>query len=141
MIAWIIATVPYFKAIHIVALCVWSAGLLAMPLMLARADPGAARDDQRWVRPSLHFTYTMIVTPAAVTAVIAGTWLIFLRGTFELWLYAKLFFVVFLVLGHVLIGHVLTREESGLPAEAGGGLAPLVSYAAVVAISLCSCHA
>ena len=115
MIEWIVATVPYFKALHILALFIWCGGLIAMPLMLTRHDPADTRDDYRRIRRATHLTYTTVVTPAAVIAVIAGTWLIFLRETYVPWLYAKLFFVVLLVSGHAWMGHILVRvaESAG----------------------------
>ena len=68
-----------------------------------------------------------MVTPAAVIAVIAGTWLIFLRETFMPWLYVKLFFVVMLVCGHAWIGHILvTVAESSGRQRAPAPYLPLV---------------
>lgn len=109
MIDWIVSTVPIFKAIHIVGLTIWCGGLLALPLMLSRHDPAIPVEDYRMIRRASHLTYTMCVTPAAVIAVIAGTWLIFLREMFTPWLYAKLAVVALLVLAHGWIGHVVVR--------------------------------
>lgn len=112
---WLLATVPLFKTLHIAALCVWCGGLIALPLMLSRHDPAIASDDYRVIRRATHLTYTMLVTPAAVIAVIAGTWLIFMRQAFVPWLFAKLAFVALLVVIHAWIGHGIVRiaEEPG----------------------------
>ena len=107
MIDWLRDLIPLFKGAHIAALCIWCGGLLALPLMLSRHDPAVTRDDYRRIRRATHLTYTICVTPAAVIAVIAGTWLIFLREAFVPWLYAKLFFVALLVAAHAWIGHVM----------------------------------
>lgn len=119
---WVLAAVPYFKALHIVALVLWCAGLLAMPLMLSEHDPADSTADYTRIRKATHLTYTMAVTPAAVIAVIAGTWLIFLREVFVPWLYLKLFFVMLLVLAHAWIGHILVaaaeRSEAHRPPSA-----------------------
>jgi protoporphyrinogen IX oxidase len=124
----ILATVPYFKALHILGLIVWCAGLLAMPLMLGQHDPAHSQDEFGRLRRSTHLTYTMVVTPAAVIAVIAGTWLIFLRETFFPWLYAKLFFVFILVCVHAWVGHVIvTIGESGGQRRPPGPLLPLAA--------------
>lgn len=123
MIEWVLATVPYFKALHIAALVLWCAGLLAMPVMLTRHDATISQADYRRIRRSTHVTYTMVVTPAAVLAVIAGTWLIFMREVFVPWLYAKLFFVAALVLAHAWIGHILANV-----AETGGKHHPPAPY-------------
>jgi protoporphyrinogen IX oxidase len=115
VIDWIVSTIPIFKVIHIAALLVWCGGLLVLPVMLARHDPAVVAEDYRIIRRATHITYTMCVTPAAVIAVIAGTWLIFLREAFVPWLYAKLAFVALLVVAHAWIGHILVKvaEEPG----------------------------
>lgn len=109
MVEWIFATIPLFKVLHIAALLTWCGGLLALPIMLARHDPSVLAEDYRRIRHATHNVYTLVVTPAAVTAVIAGTWLIFLRGVFVPWLFAKLLFVVLLVVAHVWIGYIVVK--------------------------------
>lgn len=109
MVDWLISTIPIFKVVHIAALVIWCGGLLALPLMLARHTPDVLADDYRIVRHATHITYTLCVTPAAVIAVIAGTWLIFLREAFVPWLFAKLAFVALLVVAHAWIGHVVAK--------------------------------
>lgn len=115
MIDWIVPAVPLFKAAHIVGLVIWVGGLITLPLMLTRHDPAISVEDYRMIRKASHITYTMGVTPAAVIAVIAGTWLIFMREVFTPWLFAKLAFVALLVLAHAWIGHIVVRigEEPG----------------------------
>jgi protoporphyrinogen IX oxidase len=115
MTEWLIALVPLFKTAHIAALVIWCGGLLVLPLMLARHDPTIDPADYAHLRRSSHIIYTICVTPTAVIAVIAGTWLIFLRDVFVPWLYAKLAFVALLVAVHAWIGHILNRtaEEPG----------------------------
>ena len=107
MMEWLLATVPYLKAGHIAALFVWCGGIIALPLMLSRHDPAGSQDDYRRIRQATHMTYTFAVTPAAVVAVVAGTWLIFLRELFVPWLYAKLLFVALLVGAHAWVGHII----------------------------------
>jgi uncharacterized membrane protein len=107
VIEWLLATVPIFKGVHIAALCIWCGGLLALPLMLARHHATVTQDDYRRTRRATHLTFAICVTPAAVIAVIAGTWLIFMREAFVPWLYLKLFFVMLLVVTHAWIGHVI----------------------------------
>lgn len=107
MIDWLLAAVPFLKAVHIGALCIWCGGLLALPLMLARHAPTISQYDYQRIRSATHLTYTLCVTPAAVLAVIVGTWLVFLRETFVPWLFAKLLFVTLLVAAHAWLGHLL----------------------------------
>lgn len=107
MSEWLNWLIPVFKAGHIFGLIVWCGGLLAMPLMLARHDPAVSQVDYRRIRKATHLLYILAVTPAAVLTVIAGTWLIFMRGTFFPWFYAKLVFVMLLVAAHMWVGEVL----------------------------------
>ena len=109
MIDWLVPAVPLFKAAHIIGLVIWCGGLLALPLMLTRHDPAISVQDYRTIRTASHLTYTMIVTPAAVIAVIAGTWLIFLREVYVPWMFAKLAVVAALVMAHGWVGHVVAK--------------------------------
>ncbi|MFX0546575.1 CopD family protein [Roseovarius sp. S1116L3] len=109
MLEWLLALIPIVKVLHVAALVIWCGGLLALPVMLARHDPAVMAEDYRLIRHSTHITYTLCVTPAAVIAVIAGTWLIFLREAFVPWLFAKLAFVALLLVAHVWIGHILVK--------------------------------
>jgi len=137
---WTQILVPYFKAAHIAALIVWCGGLFALPLMLSRHDAGNTGDDFVRIRRATHLTYTIGVTPAAVVAVVAGTWLIFLRDALVPWLYAKLVFVALLVAAHAWIGHIIvtvaeTRERRGPPAPAlpiAVALGPILAILALV---------
>lgn len=125
------------KFLHIAALSIWCAGLIALPLLLARHDPGDRQHDFSRLRFVTHYAYTRVVTPAAVLAIAIGTALIFLRDVFTPWMFAKLVAVGMLVLLHAWIGHVTLRvgEEQGdydTPAAA-----PLVGASlAVMAIIL-----
>ena len=112
---WLVSTVPLLKALHLVALGIWCGGLISLPIMLSRHDAVVSQDDYSIIRHRTHLTYTTVVTPAAVIAVIAGTWLIFLRQTFVPWMFAKLVFVAMLLVIHVWIGHNIVRiaEEPG----------------------------
>ncbi|PYE85020.1 CopD family protein [Pseudoroseicyclus aestuarii] len=141
MIDWIVATVPIFKAVHIAGLLIWCGGLLVLPLMLARHGPSIMADDYRLIRRASHVTYTNVVTPAAVIAVIAGTWLIFLRQVFEPWLFAKLAFVALLVVVHAWIGHILVKvaeipEEHKPPHPALPITAALIAMVSILAFVL-----
>jgi putative membrane protein len=115
VLEWLASTIPLWKALHVTALCVWCGGLITLPLMLTRHDPAISQNDYRLIRHATHLTYTIVVTPAAVIAVVAGTWLIFLREAFVPWLFAKLVFVALLLVLHAWIGGSIVRiaEEPG----------------------------
>lgn len=104
---WVTVLAPWLKALHIVALTIWCAGLVALPIMLAWHDRAIGQADFRRIRRATHYAYTLVVTPAAVITVIAGTWLFLLREIYEPWLFLKLVFVAMLVALHGWVGHTL----------------------------------
>lgn len=103
------------KGVHIAALVLWCAGLVALPLMLGEHRRGEDQLEYARLRLLTHRSYTFIITPAAVVAIAAGTLLIYLRGQFVPWMFAKLVAVGVLVALHALIGHtvVLMSERRG----------------------------
>ncbi|MFC3629427.1 CopD family protein [Paracoccus angustae] len=109
MIAWLEPLVPHLKALHMIALAVWVGGLFGLPVMLSRHDPAIGQADFTRIRLASHVSYVWIVTPAAVTAIVAGTWLIFLREVFVPWMFAKLVFVALLIGFHAWIGHHIVK--------------------------------
>lgn len=115
MLDWLISTVPVWKALHLIALSIWCGGLIVLPMMLSMHGPAASKNDYRIIRHTTHLTYTTVVTPAAVVAVITGTWLIFLREAFVPWLFAKLAFVALLLALHAWTGQSIVQiaEEPG----------------------------
>jgi protoporphyrinogen IX oxidase len=99
MIAWT-------KAVHIVALSVWCAGLLVLPAIYYRRRHlrGAELHDlHRFAR----LVFINITSPAAFVTVIAGTALFFLREVFTIWMALKLVAVGALVIVHLRMGHVI----------------------------------
>lgn len=136
MTDWLIALIPLFKAAHIAALILWCGGLLILPVMLARHDPSVLQGDYTHIRRASHAVYTLCVTPAAVIAVIAGTWLVFLREVFVPWFYAKLVFVALLVVVHAWVGHILTRiaEEPGTHTPPRASLPVMAMLVPILAI-------
>ena len=124
--------VALFKFVHIAALLVWCAGLIAMPIMLAQHRHGDSQHRYARIRKFTHYSYTHLVTPAAVIAVAAGIVLIFLRSTFVPWFFAKLAFVGALVVLHALIGGVVVQMGE----EKGDVIAPrpLIPVALVIAV-------
>ncbi|MGK7651313.1 CopD family protein [Roseovarius sp. B08] len=140
MLEWFLSTIPIFKVVHIAALLIWCGGLLVLPLMLSQQTPAVSAQDYVTIRRMTHVIYTVCVTPAAVIAVIAGTWLIFMREVFVPWFYAKLAFVGLLVAVHAWLGHSLA-DSSEQPNEhrpaspvllISAGLVPVLSILVLV---------
>ncbi|MCQ3829754.1 CopD family protein [Microbulbifer elongatus] len=141
MIELLIALIPLFKAVHIFALIIWCGGLVTLPLMIAHHDPTDSGEDYRRIRQATHQAYIFCVTPAAVTTVVIGTWLIFLRGVFEPWFYGKLLFVALMVFAHAWIGHIIvevaeTKGRTRIPEPLITLMAILLPMAAVLFLVL-----
>ena len=98
---------PHIKAAHLVFLCLWVAGLFALPRMLARHDRTIAQEEFTQIRRATHFGYVWVITPAAVLAIASGTALVFLREVFTGWAFAKFVLVAVLVGVHAWIGHTI----------------------------------
>ena len=94
------------KFFHIAALSIWCAGLVGLPLLLARHNRGDDQHQYSRRRRVTHVAYVGVVTPAAVIAIALGTALIFLRDVFVPWMFVKLALVGLLVLAHAWLGHV-----------------------------------
>lgn len=109
MIDWLDPLIPHLKALHVIALALWVGGLFGLPIMMAHHDSVVGQADFSRIRLASHVSYVWVVTPAAVTAVVAGTWLIFLRDVFVPWLFAKLVFVALLIAFHAWIGHHIVK--------------------------------
>ncbi len=105
------------KAIHITAIAIWSAGLIALPgfyvhLVSLRAQAteiGLHGEAVLRLQRAARLTYVGIASPAAFIAVASGILLIFQRGVVAPWFSLKLALVAGLVIAHTLSGHTLVR--------------------------------
>lgn len=106
--------VAALKFLHIAALLVWCAALLALPfqLRLHRAATTSRQVQTDFTRMRLlsHTTYTLVATPAAVIAISTGTGLLFLERVMVPWFLAKLFLVAGMALTHAWLGHLLLQS-------------------------------
>jgi len=95
------------KALHILGLIIWCAGLLVIPTLYrlrSRVGEGAPLHDlHRFTRAM----YVGVTSPAAFVAVGTGTGLIFLGNVFTIWMFLKLGAVGALVLLHIRAGFVI----------------------------------
>ena len=125
------------KFLHIAALAIWCAGLIALPLVMhGYGRPSAMRRQSSYAafRLLAHRSYTRIMTPAAVVAITAGSALIFLRRLTDPWMLAKLAAVSAMVLVHAWLGH-LVAQSGDHAADLGDGWrlpSPLIALVAGV---------
>ena len=104
------------KAVHITALAVWCAGLIALPVILQVYGRSAGVRKQAGFaefRLLAHRAYTRIISPAAVLAIATGTALIVSVDLRAPWLLAKLGAVAGMVLVHAWLGHLVSRTGEG----------------------------
>jgi protoporphyrinogen IX oxidase len=101
MIAWT-------KAIHILALATWCAGLLVLPGLYVRRNGLHGRELAELQR-NARFIFIAIVSPAALLTIFAGMLLVFLADLFTVWMAVKLLAVGMLVALHVRQGYVILR--------------------------------
>jgi len=98
----------WLKFIHVGTIALWSAGLIALPL-LYRQRKGLTGDSLHRLHAFTRFFYVALVSPAAFVAVGTGTALIFLMGTYESWFSAKLLGVAVMTAIHIFSGLVILR--------------------------------
>lgn len=101
-------SVVLFKFVHVIAIALWSSGLIALPFLYIQR--------RRLIGDALHrlhnftrFFYVNLVSPAAFVAVGSGIVLIFLQATFEAWFSMKLALVACMVIIHVTSGALILR--------------------------------
>lgn len=101
-------TAILLKAVHVIAIAVWSVGLVCLPfLYLQRKRLGGAALHR--LHNFTRFFYVALVSPSAFVAVGSGIILIFQQQTFEAWFSVKLGLVGCLVFIHVTSGALILR--------------------------------
>jgi protoporphyrinogen IX oxidase len=112
----------WIKALHIVFVASWFAGLFYLPRIfvnLALVSPGSIAERERLIlmaRKLYRFT-TILAVPALVFGLLLWLYYGIGIGPGNAWLHAKLF-VVFLVLGyHHSCGSLLKKFEKNAPAR------------------------
>jgi protoporphyrinogen IX oxidase len=104
------------KAGHIIALVIWCGGLILLPVLLhfhGRGPEARTQTGFATLRMLSHFSYTRLVTPAAVIAVAFGTVLIIVLELVDPWMLTKLVAVAGMVLVHAWLGHLIAETGEG----------------------------
>lgn len=99
----------YLKALHVVAVISWMAGLLYLPRLFVyhAVEPVGSEPSERF-KVMERRLYRFIMTPAMYVAGTAGLWLSWSTYSFRGgWLHAKLLLVVLLTIHHLLQGRWL----------------------------------
>lgn len=101
-------TAILLKFVHLIAIALWSSGLLCLPFLYIQRRRLTDRALYR-LHNFTRFFYIAVVSPAAFVAVSSGIALIFVQSTFEPWFSVKLALVAVMVIIHVTSGVVILR--------------------------------
>ena len=104
----------WLKFLHIAAFTVWFGGLLALPWIFGEHAARGVRFGFTELRRLERTVYFAIMTPAAVLAVVFGSWLM-LYGFTGVWLHVKLTLLVGAVVFHLYCGRVMQLFLYGRP--------------------------
>lgn len=100
---------PWIKALHIVFVIAWFAGLFYLPRLFvyhAQAEDTVSRERFKVMERKL---YRGIMTPSMILALVFGTWLWLGYGFRGNWLVAKLVVVAVLVAYHFWMGAIAAQ--------------------------------
>jgi putative membrane protein len=95
------------KALHIVFMVTWFAGLFYLPRLFVYHALATDREGIERFKVMERKLYFGIMTPSAVLTVVFGVWLWLGWGYSGAWLYAKLALVAVLVVYHLWCGKLL----------------------------------
>lgn len=101
----------WLKALHIVTLLVWCAGLLYLPGLFASSHSVPGKDLGR-LHVAMRFTFVVVTSPAAILAIVSGTVLVAATGAGGPWLLLKLAAVTAMVVFHLYCGRVVTLLDT-----------------------------
>jgi protoporphyrinogen IX oxidase len=110
----------YVKALHIIFIVTWFAGLFYMPRLLIyfveageKAEPEKAILQQQFALMQRRLWYG-ITWPSAILTLALGALMFYLYGSFPQWLQFKLFFVALLYIYHFWCHMIFKQQQSGI---------------------------
>ena len=110
MVAWLAEGYAWIKALHVMAVIAWMAGLFYLPrLFVYHARAETSEEMARTFKVMERRLYRAIMMPAMVLAWVFGLLLIAIIGLDDGWLHAKLSLVLAMTAYHFLLGHHVRR--------------------------------
>jgi len=106
----------YIKAVHIIFIVTWFAGMFYMPRLFIYNTEAAERPQpernilQKQFGVMMRRLWFGITWPSAILTLIFGPWTWYLMGSFPAWLMIKLCFVVGLYVYHLTL-HIIYRQQ------------------------------
>jgi len=110
----------YIKALHIIFIVTWFAGMFYMPRFFIYNTEAQAKAEPDKTILGKQFTLMMtrlwygITWPSAILTLIFGPWMWLLLDALPQWLFIKLFFVVFLYGYHFSLHRIYKQQVHGL---------------------------
>lgn len=110
----------YIKAIHIIFIVTWFAGLFYIPRLFiysveANEKPEAEKKVlQDQFRIMSRRLWLGITWPSAILTLIFGIWVGLLYGVWAQWLVVKLFFVLLLYIYHLSLHRIYADQQEGI---------------------------
>jgi len=112
---WLAEIHLWTKALHIISIIAWMAGMLYLPrLFVYHADAAKGSELSETLKVMERRLLRAIINPAMIAAFIFGTMLLLTPGVVDWsagWLYVKLFFVAGLSIVHHLLARWRKRFE------------------------------
>jgi len=110
----------YIKALHIIFIVTWFAGMFYMPRLFIYNTEANDKPDE--VKRILHEQFTVmmkrlwygITVPSAVLTLIFGPWMWYMLGSLPQWLSIKLIFVVFLYVYFLSLHRIFKQQVNGI---------------------------
>ena len=103
----------WIKALHIVFMVIWFAGLFYLPRLFAYHAVSEDQASQERFKLMESKLYYRVMAPGAVFTIVSGLWLWLRYGIAGDWLHAKLALVAALVLYHLYCGRLLADFKHG----------------------------
>lgn len=115
--SWLSSAYPWLKALHIIAVIAWMAGLLYLPrLFVYHCGAAKGSDSAAMLETMERRLLRLIMNPAMIAAFVFGALLLATPGAVDWsagWVYAKLALVVVLTLSHAIMSLWRKAFEAG----------------------------
>lgn len=97
----------WLKALHIVTLLVWCAGLFYLPGLFAALRRARGKREVQHLHMMTRMVFIVITSPAALLAIVSGAALVAVTGVSGEWLAWKLTAVALMVVFHLYCGQLV----------------------------------
>ena len=110
----------YIKAIHIIFIVTWFAGLFYLPrLFIYNTEANEAQEPEKSILQKqfavmIKRLWLGITWPSAILTLIFGVWMGFLLGSIPQWLWIKIGFVFGLYIYHISLQKIYTEQKKGI---------------------------